>query len=394
MNMGFEVTGSRSVSVAGDRRRSNILLIALWLVFIALLATLVIGAAEVGLRVRRQWIASHLQVPPQDDPRFVADHMLRLRNRPSYGYESEGVHYTHNSLGLRGPEITRAKPPGVWRVVIVGGSTVYGALSDDQDTISQQLEAILRQQLGWNVQVINGGVPGYEALREVAFACSDLLDLQPDVIVDLDGLNDVFYGTLAEWPAQVATDQIGMLADGRCPEIPAMVDATMFPRGLLEHQAQMLYRDRRLAAFKLFHLKPPVTPRVVSERIVALHASSLGLLARSGREQGSAVIVALQPLVATGHKPLSSAESAAIDFEGYWDVGGWAELAGIMYSRFAPTTALAVAAEGGTFVDLSGVFDAETGTTYAEDAVHYTRLGNQRLAEALAPLIHQTLSQL
>jgi lysophospholipase L1-like esterase len=279
------------------------------------------------------------------------------------------------------------------RVVLVGGSTVYGALADDVSTISQQLEVILQQRLGPNVQVINGGVPGYDSLREVAFTCSTLLDLQPDVVVGLDGLNDVFYGTLEEWPAQVAADQIGIMADGRCSEIVAMVDETMFPRGLLEHQVFMLYRDKRLAALSRLHLKAPAAPRVVSERVVALHAGSQRLLARYARERGSAAILALQPLVAVGHKPLSADEVAAITHEGYWDVGGWAELAGRMYARFAATTALAVEAEGSTFVDLSGVFDAETGTTYAEDAAHYTQLGHQRLADALAPLVEARLPQ-
>ena len=54
-----------------------------------------------------------------------------------------------------------------------------------------------------------------------------------------------------------------------------------------------------------------------------------------------------------------------------------------MYTRFAATTAPSVTSEGGTFIDLSDAFDAETATTYAGDAVHYNRLGEQRLADAL-----------
>jgi hypothetical protein len=160
----------------------------LWFGFVILLVVGVLGGAEVELRLRRDWIAGHLPLPPTEDPRFVADRMLRYKNRPSYAYESQtadgGVlHYTNNSLGFRGPEITRAKPSGMSRVVIVGGSTVYGALDDDPATLSQQLEAILRRDVGPNIQVINAGVPGYVALHEVAFVCADLLDLQPDVVV-------------------------------------------------------------------------------------------------------------------------------------------------------------------------------------------------------------------
>ena len=399
-------TSTSSSSSSGPRTEGDVeirrhvdvrVLLVVWLVFIALLIGLVLGAAEVGLRIRRQIIAAHLPLPPNDDPRLVADRMLRFRNRPSFAFQSGGadgsvLHYTNNSLGLRGPEITVDKPAGTKRVVLVGGSTVYGALDDDSATLSAQLETILRQQLGPNIQVINGGVPGYEALREVAITCADLFALQPDVVVDVDGLNDIYYGTLEEWPAQVAADQIGMLADGRCPEIPAMVDRTMFPHGLLEHQATSIYRDGRLAFFNQLHVNVAPPPRVVSERIVDLHAGSMGLLAEYGRQHHAAVIAALQPLVAVGNKQLSPAEAAAVTHEGYWDVGNWAELARIMYARFAATTAPAVQAEGGSFVDLSGAFDAETGTTYAEDAVHYTQLGELRLAQALAPLVEHALS--
>jgi lysophospholipase L1-like esterase len=366
-------------------------LVIVWLVFIALLGVLVLGGGEIGLRLRRQRIAAELPLPPQNDPRFVADRMVRYRNKPGYTFQSGAAHYTINSLGLRGPEITPDKPTGMRRVVVIGGSTVYGAFDDDADTLSQQLENLLRDRLGPTVQVINGGVPGYVALREVALACADLFDLQPDVVVDLDGLNDVYYGSLEEWPAQVATDQLGMLSDGRCPEIPAMVDQTVFPHGLLEYHLWAIYRDQRLALLNLLHIVTPPPPRVVSDRIVALHAESLGLLAHEGRQRGAAVIAALQPLVAVGHKTLSPAEVSAVNHEGYWDVGNWAELAAVMYARFAATTAPAVQSEGGAFVDLSTAFDADTATTYADDAVHYNRLGEQRLAEALEPLIEQRL---
>jgi len=278
----------------------------------------------------------------------------------------------------------------------LGTRPVHFAVTDDLPLVridpgllDQALTVLL--EVGPNVQVVNGGVPGYVALREVAFVCSDVLDLQPDVVVDLDGLNDIYYGTLEEWPAQIAADQLGMLADGRCPEIPAMIDSTTFPHGLLEYHAQMLYRDARLALFHQLHAAPPPAPRMVSERIIALHAGSLGLLARYGRERGSAVIAALQPLVAVGNKLLSPNEVDSIEHEGYWDVGGWAELAKVMYSRLWATTGPAVEAEGGTFVNLSGAFDTESGTTYAEDAVHYTALGQRRLAEALAPLVKHRL---
>lgn len=387
--------GERTAPPVVSRPRAVLLMVA-WLGFLVVLGLLVLGGAELGLRLRRDWIAAHLSLPQNTDARFVPDRALGYKNRPSYHYESIGrlgavARYTNNALGLRGPETTRAKPPGVRRVVIVGGSTVYGSLADDPDTISMQLQGMLRERFGPDVEVLNGGVPSYEALREAVFTKSDLLDLGPDVIVDLDGLNDVFFGTLEEWPSQVAGDQIGMLSDGRFPEAVSMVDRTMFPHGLLEHQVTMLWRDTRFRLFQVAHQAPPAAPRVVSDRIVALHAGSMGLLADYGRSHHAAVIAGLQPLVAVGHKPLTRDEAEFVRHEGYWSEGGWQEIAGEMYRRMAATTRPAVEAQGGTFVDLSGAFDDEPGTAYAEDAVHYTALGNGRLAATLERLVEERL---
>jgi lysophospholipase L1-like esterase len=62
-----------------------------------------------------------------------------------------------------------------------------------------------------------------------------------------------------------------------------------------------------------------------------------------------------------------------------------------MYRRMAATTRAAVEAGGGLFLDLSGAFDDEPGTAYAEDAVHYSALGNGRLARVLEPYVEERL---
>lgn len=369
------------------RTRAAWLLPLLWLVFVAILAALVLGAAELGLRIRRDVIAAHLPVPENTDERLVADRLLRFKNKPNYSYGDGRARYTNNSLGYRGPEITREKPADVKRVVLVGGSTVYGALDDDSETISAQLQALL----GPNVQVINAGVPGYDSLRELVLTRSELFDLQPDVVVDLDGLNDVYYGSNEEWPSQIATDELGVIADGRFPEIVKLVDSTMFPHGLLEHHVTSILRDLRPKWYQLTRQTQPSPPRIANDRVVAMHAAAMGLIARYGAERHVVVVAALQPLVATGHKQLSADEQFAVERGGYWDVSNWAPTALVMYPRMSTTTKESVAAAGGTFLDLTGVFDAEPGATYASDAVHYTMLGNLRLAQALASAISSRL---
>jgi lysophospholipase L1-like esterase len=90
-----------------------------------------------------------------------------------------GVQVTVNSLGIRGPEVVREKPPGVRRVLIVGDSTVYGHGVADGQVFSQLLDVAYRP----SVQVLNGGVPGYSTLQTLNLLQMRLMDTEPDVLV-------------------------------------------------------------------------------------------------------------------------------------------------------------------------------------------------------------------
>src|SRR6202008_4755542 len=56
----------------------------------------------------------------------------------------------HNSLGYRGPEIEIPNPPGVYRIVSLGGSTTYGSATKPEDAYPAQLQKILRDEYGYN----------------------------------------------------------------------------------------------------------------------------------------------------------------------------------------------------------------------------------------------------
>ena len=92
-------------------RRAGTGLVLAWLAFLVVLVALTLGAAEIGLRIRRDRIAAHLPDPPPADSRFVPDRLLGYTNKPSINYSSESrrhltFHYANNALGLRGPETT------------------------------------------------------------------------------------------------------------------------------------------------------------------------------------------------------------------------------------------------------------------------------------------------
>jgi len=111
--------------------------------------------------------------------------MFRLRpgSEGTYGgaFGSFGVHV--NSLGLRGPEVARQRPDGVFRVLCVGGSNVYGGGISDHQTWPALLEDELDGRWPGRFQVLNGGVASYNTLQMVAVSRRHLADLQPDLLI-------------------------------------------------------------------------------------------------------------------------------------------------------------------------------------------------------------------
>ncbi len=97
----------------------------------------------------------------------------------------------HDRHGFRGPEISEAKPAHAWRIACIGGSATYGTkLASDAETWPRRLEAILRETVA-PVEVLNAGVPAYNAADSLQLVREVLLGLQCDLVLVLHGANDV-----------------------------------------------------------------------------------------------------------------------------------------------------------------------------------------------------------
>ncbi|MDJ0849938.1 MAG: SGNH/GDSL hydrolase family protein [Myxococcota bacterium] len=116
--------------------------------------------------------------------RFVPDQDAYA---PSYR-----VGYRINSRGHRGPEVAVPKPPGVFRVLGIGDSVLFGQGVPDEQTLVRRLEAALRAR--WRtseVEVINAGVPGHAVQQYEVFLRSEGLGLEPDLVLVGFCKNDV-----------------------------------------------------------------------------------------------------------------------------------------------------------------------------------------------------------
>lgn len=121
-----------------------------------------------------------------------------------------GGRLIHSPQGFRRDGlIETAKPPGVFRIFVLGGSALYGigvqsgstyplhpSLANDE-TISFFLERDLNARMreagiDLRIEVINAGVTAYQTFHHVLYFYETLYEYQPDLLLFLDGHNDFY----------------------------------------------------------------------------------------------------------------------------------------------------------------------------------------------------------
>lgn len=87
----------------------------------------------------------------------------------------------------------KVKAAGKYRIILVGGSVARSNHHPYDQTISSLLERELNARLATgNIEVVNAGMSGYVAEQEFIFIQLVLQHYQPDMIIALDGYNDLF----------------------------------------------------------------------------------------------------------------------------------------------------------------------------------------------------------
>ena len=123
--------------------------------------------------------------------RFTSNTELGYTLRPNF--QANKGSFRHNRLGFRGPETTLEKPPDVFRIVLMGSSTIYGIYVGDDETSAAQLQLRFNALQGSRkVEVINAGVPGWNSSETLHSLPDRVLSLHPDVVLIADGRNEVF----------------------------------------------------------------------------------------------------------------------------------------------------------------------------------------------------------
>jgi lysophospholipase L1-like esterase len=349
---------------------------------------------------------------PGRQTELILDRWSAFVNHPNYSVNGVRI----NAQGFRrDADLSLVKPPGTVRIFLLGGSVAYGGETlypeidphwkfvGNNETIDHYLEARLNStfpQKSW--EVVNAAVKGYFLNQDLALFLSTLQRYNPDYLVLLDGVNDIFemiqspenedgYNT-----AGFGDDFAGLTN----PESMSLRLVTS--TWLLNHSAlyrsmrEGVARKRRIRArgerarASLAHWRPNLSSlssiqlqkyQVAVGRVenYVRMVRQIDLLARL---QGAQALFVLQPQIAVTRKKLTPVEAQLFDYwsrlDGPLDVYAFQNLYPLLSHRLAAVASK----EGYQFTDLTGVFDQASGQTFT-DYCHLTAAGNQMVADAI-----------
>ena len=319
----------------------------------------------------------------------LGDRPPKYRLSESLGYELapgfRGKHESVNLAGLRGAEIG-PKRPGVLRILAMGGSTTWGHKVDDDETWPVALERELRAATGGEVEVLNGGVSGWD-LEAVVIALRQryLEELQPDLVLVNVGWNL----PLVADNAPVAKIRRDVLAASRRDGPYRSAFVRWLAATLEEWQAEAGGSEPLQAAHELAALRARCYPALFEE------------LKRECDAHGARVVALLYPCLVQRPPPAGGAALAAYEeplrrnLGGEKDVPALVEIAQTQYQGGLQAVVDAAGAAGVEQLDLAGRLLADlpidgadvVWAGYFRDHAHFSPAGDAAIGRSLARLL-------
>jgi lysophospholipase L1-like esterase len=366
-------------------------------VFAAVLVALILVVLEAGERVS-EW-RHHRRRTAEQGFHFETSTGVRIGDAPGplamtldpvLGFTVRGgqslVGVSVNARGFRDRERAPRKPDGVTRVLVLGGSAVFGyGVYDGESLFTRVLERRLADALGPGrpIEVLNAGVPGYDSTQETILLATKLLDYSPDLVVMFDGWNDFF--TAGNTPENKPIANLAFLQTEQAllrGERPgwSLLRCSALVRGLerLAHDwTQAAAKPVPDHVFGMFHDHPDALP---------LYRRQLAQACRTARGSGARVLLVPQPELFQRSGPIPSGETAMRERQ----QPGYAEYARARYPDYVAAARDVAVSEGADFLDGTRVFDA-AGDKCFLDFVHFNERGHALVASVLQPAILKAL---
>ena len=364
----------------------------------ALMGFLCLGVFELSaylyLRIFTGYDGEHLMSYQFDDYK-------NIQLTPGY---SNGRGVFHNGQGFRrSTETSQAKPEGVYRIFVMGGSTAYGLQSmsrygqqkysvirNDQ-TIDHYLERYLRERLGREgVEVINAAITSHYSHHHLIYLNQVILKYSPDMVVFIDGFNDYYeyergFDQFRDYAYRERAHQ--ML---EAPSLEAWFAYSgwwLFRKSHMVHLAGRTLRPIWLRLRKVGKIRARIdVDQALRELRVNAEANFVKMIERTAlilRHENIVPVFTLQPeLVFRQSKVLSPLERKIyheLDTEWQENYVEFKNRARPVVTEYARRAA---ESSGALFFDLTDVFGGMEDDVYT-DYTHLTPMGNKRLADYL-----------
>lgn len=226
-----------------------------------------------------------------------------------------GARYSINSKGLNGPEFNLEPDEGVFRIIALGDSSVFGWEVEEDDSYPRLLEAALNEMaIGKRIEVINAGVPSYNSTQGLILFTTDLLAYEPDMLIVSFGWNDSVHPT-----AYLEFGRPGVIqGDPSSIKHAFLIQRTRLLGGLirltlLRFSAQGTLRQVDEA------VAPQESPTLRIERNVSIFRENVTRLGEICREGGIELVVAPiscpPPFYAEAMSAATEQKALFIDFE-------------------------------------------------------------------------------
>jgi hypothetical protein len=283
----------------------------------------------------------------------------------TYVYSHAQERYVTDTRGLR---FAQAKPVDTVRIVLSGASTMWGHYQDNSRCPARVLEASLRHaDPGRRYEVLTVAVQGKYQLNELIDSVVTLPHWNPDLVISLNGFNEVWYGedpSLYEGMPSVAPQIEAAL---ELPPLPALFHAR-------------LHIGAALLAGRLS--KPP--GQVLSEPLGYEPPRYYSYLRQTAEALGRAGIPYAHSFCPSALEKLqpTPAERAVIT--------PWRDLEAVVKRRRAIAARIVDEADQISF-DAMAAFD--TDVEVFQDLCHLNDVGVRRLADELVRHVPQWISR-
>ncbi len=343
------------------------------------------------------------------DPVYFGDYdpLTQVRHVPGANYHGLPVN-EHGFIGNghTNPRLNSfpEKPEGVFRIIMLGGSTTAGlGVRSNSQTIAAFLERKLNVGEASTYQVLNFGFPGGCTGGELAAFLLKLVHIEPDAVICLDGFNDVWNAALEPRRQGLPHPLINWsdYSYGFFEFMNGRSRHSAVPWKVFTHTSALILRARQSVAssdkadfyneYPHYQLSKNLSNR--NPFLTNVSEKNLDAMAAYCSRNDILLLAYLQPWALNGKKDLSAEEqrhvSITVDLMARLGVHSPQELARLFQPGFNALEQTYSLLEdkyqnmnGVRFMDVGDAFVGVRGDVY-HDMVHLTAQGNEIMARRM-----------